>query len=371
MASAVINAVAVLIISCPCALGIATPMAVMVGSSVGAKNGILIKDGESFEKSKNINSVIFDKTGTLTQGEPSVQEIIMNPDLDFSQAQLAKISSSLASKSDHPLSRAVGDKFGLKSDELAKISGYEEISGRGLKGQCSAHQTRLLLGNKRLLEENNVDTSWAEEMLKKYSDTGGTLIFATHGEKVIGGFLIADKIKENAKEAIQGVRELGLEPIMISGDNKHTVASVAKELNIDNFLAEVLPQEKQDEVSKLQKEGKKVIFVGDGINDAPSLAQADLGIAMGSGTDIAKETGGVVIMQNDPLKIVEAIKLSRKTFRVIKENLFWAFIYNTLAIPLAVFGLVNPMVGAIAMSLSDVTVIGNSLRIYNNKKKKH
>jgi len=367
IAVAIINAVAVLIISCPCALGIATPIAVMVGSSVGAKNGILIKDGESFEKSRNIDAVIFDKTGTLTKGEPSVEDISLNKNLDFTEEQLIKIASSLASKSDHPLSRAVEEKYNLESKDLAVMSDYEEVSGRGLIGECSTHQTKLFLGNIRLLKENNINTDWAEKEIEKHANSGGTVIFVAHGDDVIGSFLIADQIKDNAYRAIEGIKKLGLEPIMISGDNKNTVRNVAEKLKIDNFLAEVLPQEKQNEVIKLQKENKKVIFVGDGINDAPSLAQADLGIAMGSGTDIAKETGGIIIMKNDPLKVVEAIKLSRKTFTTIKQNLFWAFIYNILAIPLAVFGFVSPMIGAVAMSLSDVTVIGNSLRIYNNK----
>lgn len=368
VSTAIINAVAVLIISCPCALGIATPIAVMVGSSVGAKNGILIKDGESFEKSRKIDVVIFDKTGTLTKGEPSVEKMTLNNNLDFTEEQLIKISSSLASKSDHPLSRAVQEKYNLENKDLATISDYEEVSGRGLIGKCSAHQTKLFLGNIRLLKENNIETSWAEKEIEKHAHSGGTVIFVAHGDKVAGSFLIADQIKDSAYEAIEGIKKLGLEPIMISGDNKNTVRNVGEKLKIDNFLAEVLPQEKQNEVIKLQKENKKVIFVGDGINDAPSLAQADLGIAMGSGTDIAKETGGIIIMKNDPLKVVETIKLSRKTFTTIKQNLFWAFAYNVLAIPLAVFGFVSPMVGAIAMSLSDVTVIGNSLRIYNNKK---
>ena len=209
-----------------------------------------------------------------------------------------------------------------------------------------------------------MDMKWINKILNENNESGGTLLFVVHGDDVIGAFLIADEIRENTKKTIEEVKKLGIEPIMISGDNKNTVRTVASQLGIDNFLAEVLPNEKQDEVKRLQKENKKVIFVGDGINDAPSLVQADLGIAMGSGTDITKESGDIIIIKSDLIRIVEAIKISQKTFSVIKQNLFWAFFYNVLAIPLAISGLVNPMVAAIAMSFSSISVIGNSLRIY-------
>lgn len=359
----IINAVAVLIISCPCALGIATPIAVMVGTSVGARNGILIKDGESFEKAKKIDIVVFDKTGTLTKGEPEVQKIIPAT-ADFSEAKTLKIAASLANKSEHPLSRAIAKHAQKENTELAEIKNFQEISGQGTVGTCSEHQTKLLLGNLKLLETNKLDTAWAKSILDKNKESGSTIIFAAHGENIIGAILLADKIKDNAAEAIQKIKKMGLKPIMLSGDNKNVARIVANKLDILDYLAEILPQEKQAEIKKIQATNKQVVFVGDGINDAPALIQADLGIAMGSGTDIAKESGDIIIMKNDPLKIVDALKLSRKTFRVIKQNLFWAFFYNVIAIPLAIMGLVNPMVGAIAMTFSDITVIGNSLRIY-------
>jgi P-type Cu+ transporter len=364
---ALINGVAVLIIACPCALGIATPIAVMVGTSVGARKGILIKNGESFEKAKNIDVVVLDKTGTLTKGEPKVQEILVNETSDFKKESIVKVGGSLSNLSEHPLSRAVNDFIKDKNIQFAEIEGFEEISGEGIKGACKTHKVKLLLGNIKLLKNNNINTTWAEGILEKYNSSGGTINFIAHGDRIMGGFLIADEIKESAKEAIDKIKGLGLEPIMISGDNKIAASSVAEKIGIKNYLAEVLPHEKQNEVKRLQEQGKKVVFVGDGINDAPSLVQADLGIAMGAGTDIAKEAGNIILMKGDPIKIVEAISLSKKTFKIIKQNLFWAFFYNVVAIPLAIAGLISPMLAAVAMSLSSVTVITNSLRIYKNK----
>jgi len=236
--------------------------------------------------------------------------------------------------------------------------------GKGVSASCQTHKTKLFLGNLALLKENNLVDENTEKMIKKYQDKPGTISFVVHGGIVLGGFIIKDRIKKSAKEAIQKIKSLNLEPILISGDNRITTKAVAEELGIEKYFSEVLPQDKQKEIKKIQAMGKKIVFVGDGINDAPSLIQADLGIAMGSGTDIAKESGDIIIIKNDPLKVYEAIKLSQKTFAIIKQNLFWAFFYNVLAIPLAVAGMVNPMIGALAMAFSDVTVIGNSLRIY-------
>ena len=214
------------------------------------------------------------------------------------------------------------------------------------------------------MKENNLDVSWANSVIKDYKEKGGTIIFSSHGDKIIGALFIVDEIKKSAKSAIEKVKEMSIEPIIISGDNKYAVRSVAKILSVKKYLSEVLPQDKQKEVKKLQDKGRRVIFAGDGINDAPALVQANLGIAMASGTDIAKESGDIIIMKNEPQKIAEAIQLSKKTFSTIKQNLFWAFFYNILAIPLAIAGFVSPMIAALAMSFSDVTVIGNSLRIY-------
>ncbi|MDD5032390.1 MAG: heavy metal translocating P-type ATPase [Patescibacteria group bacterium] len=362
-----INAVAVLIIACPCALGIATPVAVMVGTGVGARRGILIKNGERFEKAKNIDTIIFDKTGTLTKGEPKVEKILVNEGYNSGEEKVLKIAASLAVGSEHPLSRAVAELAKEKNISLAELANFKELPGEGVAGICREHGKELLLGNRKLFIGKGVNTGWLDKILEEYKSSGGTIIFSGHDGKVIGAFLIADEIKPSAQETITEIKKMGLESVMISGDNKDTARVVAGKIGVDNYLAEVSPAEKQTEVKKMQAKGKKVVFVGDGINDAPSLVQSDLGIAMGSGTDIAKESGNIIIMKNDPLKVVEAIKLAKKTFKVIKQNLFWAFFYNTAAIPLAIAGLVNPMIAAAAMSFSSISVITNSLRIYKGK----
>ncbi|MFH1291756.1 MAG: heavy metal translocating P-type ATPase [bacterium] len=365
LAAGIINAVTVLIISCPCALGIATPMAVMVGGSVGARKGILVKDGESFEKARKIDVVIFDKTGTLTEGQPVVQKVLVNEKYDFSENKIIKISASLAEHSNHPLSQAVGRLGQSQKIDLAEVVDFKEVSGKGVQGRCKQHQTDLLLGNNKLLmSERSLDTDWVDRVLVDNKQNGSSILFVVHGKNVIGALMLVDEIKNTSKQTISELKSMDLQPFMISGDNRNTAKTVATQLGIDNYLAEVLPADKQEEVKKMQDQGKKVVFVGDGINDAPALIQSDLGIAMGSGADIARESGDIIIMNSDPLTVVEAIKLSRKTFGIIKQNLFWAFFYNILAIPLAVFGVATPMIGALAMSLSDVAVIGNSLRIY-------
>jgi len=362
-AHALISAVTVLIISCPCALGLATPIAILVGTSVGAKNGILIKNGEAFEKAKNIDVVVFDKTGTLTIGKPRVEKIITNTNENFTEEKLIKIGASLANKSLHPISQAILFYGQEKNAQLADLENFQENSGQGVTASCRTHKTKLALGNLKLLETLNINIDWAKDLIDN-NHNGKTIVFVAHDYKIAGAFLIADQIKENTKTAIADLNKINLQPMLLSGDNKMSAEIVAREIGITNVIAEVLPTEKLNEIKKLQAVQKKVVFVGDGINDAPSLVQADLGIAMGSGSDIAKETGDIIIIKNDPLKVVEAIKLSRKTFTIIKENLFWAFFYNTLAIPLAMTGLINPMIGALTMGFSDVTIIVNSLRIY-------
>jgi P-type Cu+ transporter len=361
---ALINAVAVLIISCPCALGIATPIAVMVGGSVGASNGILIKNGEIFEKAKNIDYVLFDKTGTLTMGEPEVNEVVLNTSADSSEEKLLKLASSVAKNSNHPLSESVVSHAVSKNIKSCIIDNFKEVSGRGICAFDKDDNKEILLGNLRHMSENNLDVSWAKKMIESKKVTGGTLLFVAYDKEIIGTIIVSDKIRETSKKTIEELKRINIESIMISGDNENNTRIIAQSLGIEKYYADVLPREKQLKVKELQDKGAKVVFVGDGINDAPSLAQADLGIAVASGTDIAKESGGIILTQNNPYKVVEAIKLSRLTFKIIKQNLFWAFFYNILAIPLAVAGIVNPMFGAVAMGFSDVFVIGNSLRIY-------
>lgn len=363
--TAIINAVTVLIISCPCALGLATPIAVMVGTSVGARKGILIKNGESFEKAKKIDTVVFDKTGTLTRGEPKLYEII--PADDFNKDEALKIAATLASGSTHPLSQALAkalpssEIFGSISG-LGAVSQFTEYPGRGIGGELN--RQKYFLGNQRILAENKIDGAWAEKISKEQADEGGSLLFLSQNDKTIAAFLLRDELKKTAEEAVWALKKMGIGSIIISGDREAAVHFTASLLEVDNFFAEILPADKRKKVQELQDTGRNVVFAGDGINDAPSLVQADLGIAMGAGADIAKEAGNIIIMQNEPIKIVEAIKLSRKTFKIIKQNLFWAFFYNVIAIPLAILGIANPIVGALAMAFSDITVIGNSLRIY-------
>ena len=351
---ALINAVAVLVIACPCALGLATPTAIMVGTGLGAKRGILFKSGESFERTKEITMAVFDKTGTLTKGMPEVQKIISNPEYDFTEAKILKIAASLAKNSEHPLSKAIKKYAKEKNAALADLENFREIKGMGIIATCKEHKTQIMLGNKKLLEENNIAVSWADKIPG---------LFVVHAKNVIAAIIIADEIRDESKKIIEKIKNMGLKTAMITGDNRKTAEAVAKELGIENVFAEVLPSEKSEEIKRLQEKGEKIVFVGDGINDAPSLVQADLGIAMGSATDIAKEAGQIILMQNNLEKVVEAIKISKTTFNTIKQNLFWAFFYNIIAVPLAVFGLLSPAIAAAAMAFSSVSVVANSLRI--------
>ena len=360
----VINAVAVLVIACPCALGLATPAAIMVGTGRGAKGGVLFKSGDSFERAKDISMIVFDKTGTLTRGKPEVEKIIANPAHKFSEERILKIAGSLAKNSEHPLSRAINNYAAGKDIKFAEMDNFKEIRGKGTMAECREHKTKLLLGNKKLLEENNLDTKWAGEILGEEKYGVGTKLFVAHGSDVAGAIIVADELRNETKEVIGKLRDMGLKIAMITGDNKKTAEYIAWELGIKDVLAEVLPQDKAAEVKKLQEKGEKVVFVGDGINDAPSLVQADLGIAMGSAQDIAKEAGQIILVQNNLEKVLEAISVSKLTFKTIRQNLFWAFGYNVVAIPLAMAGLLSPIIAAAAMAASSVSVVANSLRIY-------
>lgn len=354
-----INAIAVLVIACPCALGLATPTAIMAGTGKGAKKGILFKSGESFEKAKGITTVIFDKTGTLTKGEIKVKKIISN---NKSEEEVLKIACSLAQNSLHPVSKAITDYGNVKNIVLVKINKIEEVEGMGVIGEEEGVGIKIALGNRKILIKNNINLSWADEVLNL--EEVGTWVFVSVGTEAIGAILFADEIKENAKKIIEAIKKQGLAVGMISGDHKRTAEEIGKELGIDLVLAEVLPNQKAEEIKKLQDKGERVIFVGDGINDAPSLVQADLGIAVGNATDIAKEAGQIILLDNNLEKVIEAIKISKLTFKTIKQNLFWAFFYNIIAVPLAVAGLLNPIIAAGAMAFSSVSVVLNSLRIY-------
>lgn len=340
--------VSVLVISCPCALGIATPTAIMVGTSKGAEKGILIKGGQYLEKARELTTIVFDKTGTLTKGKPEVTNII---------GDILQFGASLAKNTNHPLDIAIVQEAEKRKIKLLAVQDFEAIPGKGIKGKINGKET--LLGNRKLI---------GSDLAKELESEGKTVMLVSIEGKIKGAIAVADTLKENSKEAINNLKKMGLEIIMITGDNEKTAQAIAEKLGIENILFEVLPQEKEGEIKKLQKQGKIVGAVGDGINDAPMLAAADIGIAMGAGTDIAKETGGIILVKDDIKDVVNAIKLSKATFSKIKQNLFLAFIYNVLAIPIAaglfysLLGfLLQPGIAAVAMILSDISVVGNSL----------
>lgn len=363
--------IAVLVISCPCALGLATPVAIMVATGKGAQNGVLIKSAESLELLHNIDTVVFDKTGTITEGKPEVTDIISYID----ENELLKIAGSLEQNSEHPLAEAIMNKLKDKNIDVYKIDGFNSTSGRGIEGKINT--IRYIGGNLSFMEENNIKgINIAKNDSQSMQEQGKTCIYFADTSKIIGILGIADTIKSTSKIAIEELQKRNIDTIMITGDNKKAANAIAKETGIDKVISEVLPQDKEIEVSKLQKQGKKVAFVGDGINDSPALVKSDVGLAIGSGTDIAIESADIVLIKNDLLDVVSAIDLSKATINNIKMNLFWAFFYNAIGIPVAAgvffssFGFkLNPMIGALAMSFSSVCVVTNALRLRNFKPK--
>lgn len=358
-------AISVLVISCPCALGLATPVAIMVGTGKGAENGILIKSGEALEVTHNIQSVVLDKTGTITQGTPEVTDIQA---FGMEKQELLKIAGALEKKSEHPLAEAVLKKAEEEGILLPEVQEFQAVPGKGIQGKIQGIQ--YYAGNLKFMEERQIDTSKVEKQVERLAEEGKTpLIFATE-EQVLGILAAADLVKPTSAQAIRELQKLGIQVIMLTGDNERTAKAIQKQLDLDTVIAEVLPQDKEREVAKLQAEGKTVAMVGDGVNDAPALARADVGIAIGAGTDVAIESADIVLMKNDLLDVVTAVGLSKAVIRNIKENLFWAFFYNACGIPLAagllypVFGLkLSPMFGAAAMSLSSLFVVSNALRL--------
>ena len=349
--------VAVLVIACPCALGITTPTAIMVGTSKAAEKGILIKSGGYLEKAHRLDILVFDKTGTLTKGEPSVTDILPAVKIENEENKILQIAASLEKNSEHPLSRAIVEKAKKENLELISAQNFQAIPGKGIKGIINGQEA--LVGSRQWIKSD-----LGAELEKQ----GKTVMIVSINQKPVGAIAVADTLKKDSKEAIKALKKIGLEIWMITGDNQRTAQAIGKELEIENILAEILPQDKEKEIKKLQEQGKVVGAVGDGINDAPMLAQADIGIAMGSGTDVARETGNIILVKDDIRDVIRAIKLSQATFSKIKQNLSLAFIYNVLAIPIVagVFYywlgfLIRPEIAAGAMILSDVSVIGNSL----------
>jgi Cu+-exporting ATPase len=348
--------IAVLIIACPCALGIATPAALMVGVGKGAEGGILIRGGEVLERAQKLTTVIFDKTGTLTRGEPNVTDLI--PFFTHTEKDILRMAASVEVGSEHPLGEAIVRAAKHRELDLPKVHRFEAIPGHGIRGEVDGH--RILLGNRRLFQQEKIDSSLAEEKMKRLESEGKTAMLVGWDEKLAGIVAVADTLKPEAKEAIQSLDREKVEVILLTGDNQRTAQAIAKELGIQQVIAEVLPGDKAKVVKDLQKQGKVVAMVGDGVNDAPALAAADIGIAIGSGSDVAKETGGIILVKSDVRDVVMGIRLSRATMRKIKQNLFWAFIYNTIGLPVAAFGFLNPIIAAAAMALSSLSVIVNS-----------
>ncbi len=360
--------IAVLVISCPCALGLATPVAIMVGTGKGAQNGILIKSAESLELLHLVDTVVLDKTGTITEGKPKVTDIVSM----IEEKELLKIAGSMEKNSEHPLADAIMEKVREAEGEIAHVQDFISITGRGVKGKID--NTEYFAGNINLMKENGINTDEIESKAQEFLKQGKTVIYFANKSDIIGIIAIADTIKSTSKQAIEELKKRNIEAVMITGDNKTVAEEIGKQISIDKIISEVLPQDKEQEVSGLQKQGKKVAFVGDGINDSIALVKADVGIAIGSGTDIAIESADIVLMKNSLLDVVTAIDLSKKVIRNIKMNLFWAFFYNTIGIPVAAgifyssFGFkLNPMIGAAAMSLSSVCVVTNALRLKNFK----
>lgn len=358
--------ISVLVIACPCALGLATPTAIMVGTGKGAEYGVLIKSGVALESAHKIDTVVLDKTGTITEGKPRVTDIFTADGIE--KDYLLSLAASCEIGSEHPLGDAIVKEAENKNYEIQNVDSFKAISGHGIEALIQGK--KVLLGNKKLMTENNVALNDMEDKANELASFGKTPMYVALDNKLIGIIAVADIVKENSKKAIDKLHALGIEVAMITGDNKKTAYAIAKQVGVDRTLAEVLPRDKANEVKKLQNENKKVAMVGDGINDAPALAQADIGMAIGSGTDVAIESADIVLMKSDLVDVVTAIDLSKKTIRNIKENLFWAFGYNTLGIPVAmgvlfIFGgpLLNPMIAALAMSFSSVSVLLNALRL--------
>lgn len=355
-----------LVIACPCALGLATPTSIMVGTGKGAEHGVLIKSGEALETTHNLDTIVFDKTGTLTEGKPIVTDILVTPLI--TKENLLYYAASGETGSEHPLGEAIVQKSKEENMTLAKPDHFEAIPGHGIRVEIEGKD--MYIGNRKLMLEQKIDLSSMEKESDRLADEGKTPMYLSVDGELAGIIAVADTLKENSMKAVKELRRRGVEVIMITGDNKRTAKAIAKQVGIDSVLSEVLPEDKAEEVKKLQEAGKKVAMVGDGINDAPALAQADIGIAVGSGTDVAIESADIVLMRNDLTAVLTAIDLSHATLRNIKQNLFWAFAYNLVGIPVAmgllhIFGgpLMNPMFAAVAMSFSSVSVLLNALRL--------
>ena len=364
-------AISVLVISCPCALGLATPVAIMVGTGKGAENGILLKSGEALETAHNIQCVVMDKTGTITQGKP----VVTNVETSRTLEEFLAVAAGLEAKSEHPLAEAIMEFASARGAVPAAVENFRSIPGKGVEGSIGGRM--YIAGNQRLMEERHISLANVQKRLETLADEGKTPMIFADDAGVLGMISVADVVKPTSREAVRQLKAMGIHVVMLTGDNRRTAEAIRRQMDIDKVIAEVLPQDKEREIAALQKEGKTVAMIGDGVNDAPALARADVGIAIGAGTDVAIESADVVLMKNDLLDVVTAIRLSKAVIRNIKQNLFWAFFYNVLGIPVAAgvyytaLGLkLNPMIGAAAMSLSSVFVVTNALRLRRFKTSK-
>jgi Cu+-exporting ATPase len=352
---ALLSFVAVLIIACPCALGIATPAALMVGVGKGAELGILIRGGEYLERAEKLSAVVFDKTGTLTKGEPEVTEIVV---FEGNESEVI-LSASIAEKgSEHPLAEAIIKRANMMGLSVPDAETFEAIPGHGVR--VSSNGKEILIGNRRLMLDAGITLGDEESVISGLEEKGNTVMIVAENKKLKGFIAVADTLKEHAEDVVKGLKAEGIQVVMLTGDNERTAKAIGAKVGIDRIIANVLPGDKAKVIKELQAEGKVVAMVGDGINDSPALAQSDIGIAIGSGSDVAKETGGIILVKDDLRDVIKSIKLSRATMRKIKQNLFWAFFYNTAAIPIAAFGLLNPIIAAAAMAISSLSVVSNS-----------
>ncbi len=370
--TAMSSAIAVLVISCPCALGLATPVAIMVGTGVGAKNGILIKSGDALQSARDIDTVVLDKTGTITEGRPRVTDVLCY-EKDISESQVIAFASAIEKPSEHPLAEAIVSEAGIRGITVPGVKDFQAVFGRGVMGVCEGKQ--CFAGNLSFMEEKGIELSKEQKKAaEELSEEGKTPLLFAREQTFCAIIAVADTVKTSSKEAMKEFHDMKIEVVMLTGDNKRTAQAVQKKLGINQVIAEVLPEDKEKEIRRLQSEGRKVAMIGDGINDAPALAAADVGIAIGAGTDVAIDSADIILMKSRLTDAITAIRLSRAVIKNIKENLFWAFFYNSIGIPLAAgiwypaFGIrLNPMFGAAAMSLSSLFVVGNALRLRNFK----